>query len=160
LTRIRSTQKNMIAFFPKFLANRKGIFFLTFTLAAIFSFFLALEKFLHKLFQNLLSQKIVIALVGMGIFLDIFVFAFSSDLTKLVLIFLWIWSIRLYQFEGRVSLVGGLIFFILSSFLMTINKDIFAERVVTWAYVFFVIGVGEMFFQYQDEMRENRDESK
>jgi hypothetical protein len=65
-----------------------------------------------KRIKNFLERKRfwILALTGLGIFADIFIFHQTWELLILFLTALWILTIWLFKFEGRVSVAGTLVF--------------------------------------------------
>jgi len=119
-------------------------------------FFLLVFSSFWKLFnQFALSRVAILAFCALGILIDIFVFSFTSDLIILFLAGSWIWSIRSYKFEGRVSVAGALVFLVMCPFLLIFEKDLIAEKSAIWAYMFLVIGVIQMFFENLREERKS-----
>lgn len=91
--------------------------------------------------------------VGFGILLHIFVFQSFSSLIAIALVVLWILSIWLYKFKGRVSVTVALSFLILCSLLLMFGLEEITEKVATWAFTFLWLGVGQMFIEYIKEKR-------
>jgi len=92
---------------------------------------------------------IILFLTFLGLFLDIFIFEFTSDLVMLFLTGLWVLSIWLYEYEGRVSIGMGLGFLILCPLLLIFDADAIAEKVAIWAYMFLVVGVIQQIVEYR-----------
>ena len=129
----KETQKEIIRFFP---------------LAFLLTIFLLLWQVIKKIFKEYVFNQITLfVLVILGILLDIFVFKFTSDLLILVLIGLWILSVRRYKFEGRVSIGLALGFLTLCPFLLIFKKDLIAEKAAVWVYMFLVVGVIQLFIE-------------
>ncbi|MBU3957239.1 hypothetical protein KKI19_03150 [Patescibacteria group bacterium] len=97
----------------------------------------------------------LLLLAGIGILFNIFVFTSISGLIIFFLIGLWIISIWLYNFEGRVSVAGGLIFLAMCPFLLILKKELIAEKAAIWAYMFLVVGIAQMFIEYLKEERKS-----
>lgn len=91
----------------------------------------------------------VLVIAGVGVFVDTFFFDFSLDLIILALILLWVLSVWLYKFEGRVSIAVALVFLALCPFLLILNKEAVAEKSAIWAYVFLVVGVAQEVVEYR-----------
>jgi len=70
-----------------------------------------------------------------------------------MLIGLWIYLIRLYKLEGRVSILGSLIFLTLCPLLLILGKDSIAEKTAIWAYMFLLVGVVQMLAEYRQEIK-------
>lgn len=135
----KETQEEIIRFFP---------------LAFLLTIFLLLWKLIKKIFKEYIFNRIVLLILGIfGIFLDIFVFKFSSDLLILVLTGLWILSVYHFKFKSRVSISLALGFLILCPFLLIFKKELIAEKAAVWAYMFLVVGVVQLFVEYLKEER-------
>lgn len=91
----------------------------------------------------------ILVFTGIGILFDIFIFNLTWDLVILFLTGLWVLSVWLYKFKGKVSVAGGLIFLALCPFLLILKKEPLAEKSAIWAYMFLVVGVGQMFIEYK-----------
>ena len=102
----------------------------------------------------ILSKKTFLLIVLLGLFFDIFVFHSTSDLLILFLAGLWIWSIRIFKFNGRVSIIFALVFLLMRPFLLILDKELIAEKSAIWAYMFLVMGVIQEFIK---SMKENRN---
>ena len=101
-----------------------------------------------------LSKKIFLPIVIFGIIFDIFIYNITSDLLILFLTIFWIWSIRVFRFNGKVSIAGALVFLLMCPFLLILNKEFIAEKSAIWAYMFLAVGVIQEFVEY---MKENRN---
>ena len=101
--------------------------------------------------KYVLFKDILLAFCLFGILFDIFLFKPSIDLVILVLTGLWVWVVRLYKFEGRVSIGGALLFLTMCPFLLIFKKDLIAEKAAIWAYMFLVVGVIQMIIEYVKE---------
>jgi len=86
---------------------------------------------------------------------DIFIFDSTQDLVILFLTGLWILTVWLNHFEGRISIAGGLIFLAMCPFLLIFGKEAIAEKSAIWAYMFLAVGVGQMIVEYIREERRN-----
>lgn len=86
---------------------------------------------------------------GVGISVDTLFFEFNSDLVILFLTGLWILSLWLYEYEGRISIGMGLGFLILCPFLLIFKAEAVAEKAAIWAYVFLVVGVIQQIVEYR-----------
>ncbi len=102
-----------------------------------------------------LFRDILLAFCFFGILFDIFLFEPLLNTVILALTGLWVWVIRLYKFEGRVSIAGALIFLTMCPFLLIFKKDLVAEKAAIWAYMFLVVGVIQMIIEYIKEERKN-----
>ncbi|PIU03185.1 hypothetical protein COT44_04810 [Candidatus Shapirobacteria bacterium CG08_land_8_20_14_0_20_39_18] len=100
-----------------------------------------------------IKNFLILIIAGIGIFFDIFVFRFTSDLLILFLIGLWTILAYRYKFKGRVSIAGALIFLTMCPFLLIFKKDLVAEKSAIWAYMFLVVGVIQMIIEYVKENR-------
>jgi len=93
----------------------------------------------------------IFLLTGVGIFINIFLFLPIWDLLILLLIGLWAIDIWLYKFEGKVSVFGGIIFLSLCPFLLLFGKEPIAEKSAVWFFMFLLVGVIQMIFEYIKE---------
>lgn len=105
--------------------------------------------------KYVLFKDILLAFCLFGILFDIFFFELSWDWFILFFTGLWVWSVRLHKFEGRVSIAGGLIFLIMCPFLLISQKEAVAEKAAVWAYMFLLVGVIQMVVEYVREERKN-----
>lgn len=142
-------QEEITAFLPRIFTTRLGSLFALFSAAT----FLFLRTCFQVFREFVLSKNAVFFLGITGILLDVFVFDFTSDFVILLLTGLWIWSIWLYKFEGRISAGVALIFLLICPFLLILRKESIAEKAAIWAYMFLLVGVGQMFIEY---LKENR----
>ena len=141
VTETKETQKEIIRFFP---------------LAFLLTIFLLLWQVIKKIFKEYVFNQITLfVLIIFGILLDIFVLKFTSDLLILILTGLWILSVYRFKFKGRVSIGLALGFLILCPFLLIFKKELIAEKVAIWAYLFLVVGVIQLFIEYFKEGKEN-----
>lgn len=83
----------------------------------------------------------MLLLAGVGISVEVFFFESASDLIILLLTGLWVLSVWLYEYDGRVSVGMGLGFLILCPFLLVFKAEAVAEKAAIWTYVFLVAGV-------------------
>jgi len=111
------------------------------------------EKEIKKRIRNFLNKYKhgILLLTGVGIFINIFLFLPIWDLLILLLIGLWIISIWLYKFEGRVSVFSGIIFLSLCPFLLLFGQELIAEKSAVWFFMFLLVGVIQMIFEYIKE---------
>ncbi len=82
----------------------------------------------------------LLLLAGVGISVDTFFFEFTSGFVILFLAGLWILSLWLYEYEGRVSIGMGLGFLVLCPFLLIFKAEAVAEKAALWAYMFLAVG--------------------
>ncbi len=87
----------------------------------------------------------IVGLIGLGIFLNIFGLGFVSDLKILFLIALWILAVRLYKFEGKISIAASLMFLVFCLLFLVLNKERIAAKFLIWTYLFFLLGAGQQF---------------
>lgn len=77
-----------------------------------------------------------------GIFADVFFFETTSDIRLVFLVLLWLLVLKAFQFKSDVTfkIVAGylLILFLLFIFARTSSAS---ERLSTWIYLFFIIGL-------------------
>lgn len=95
----------------------------------------------------------ILVLTGAGILFDIFILDPTWDLVILLLSGLWILSIWLYRLEGRISIIGGLIFLAFCPLLLIFGKETISGKSAIWAYIFLMIGAGQAFAEYLEEKR-------
>jgi hypothetical protein len=108
---------------------------------------------MKKIKDFLKNYNWILVFTGLGILFDIFIFNPTWDLVILFLTALWVLSVWLYKFEGRVSISGGLFFLILCPLLLIFGKESMAEKSAIWAYMFLVVGVVQLFVEYLKEER-------
>lgn len=142
----KTTQAEIISLSPKVLGNKAGSF-IVLPLAVVFGVFREFRGFVKSFFQILFSKEGILFLGVLGILGDIFVLNFSSDLVILFLTGLWVWSVRRYQFEGRISIGGGLVFLIMCPLLLISKENPIAEKAAIWAYMFLLIGTIQLFIK-------------
>ena len=94
-----------------------------------------ISKFLGK------NKFLILIFCGLGVFFDIFFLKFTSDFLIFFLTGLWILVVKLYKFEGRVSVGMALGFLVLCPFLLILKKEAIAEKAAIWTYMFLVVGV-------------------
>lgn len=111
------------------------------------------KEFLSKIKFTLPTYKyIVLFLSVLGIVMDIFLIGyFIFDLIILFLIGLWVLSVWLCGFESKISIGGGLVLLIICPFWLIFDQELIAEKFAIWAYMFLVVGVGQMFIEYLKE---------
>jgi len=134
------------------------------TTRLIFVLFVQFFRFLRKLplvLKIILTNYLFwLILAIFGIFLDIFVFKFTSDLLILILAGLWVLSVYHYKFEGKASVGLALGFLILCPLLLIFKKESIAEKVAIWAYMFLVVGVVQLFVEYLKEERKSAEKER
>jgi len=110
---------------------------------------------MRKRIKNFLSPSKIFILTacGLGVLTHLFFFEFISDVRILFFTALWVLSVWLYEFKGRISIAGGLVFLIFCPFLLLINREPIAEKAAIWAYMFLVVGVVQEFIEYLGENR-------
>ena len=129
--------------------KRKDVFtFFSLFFYQFLKFLLGLPKFLKFILGNYFFW---LSVTAFGIFLDIFVFKFTSDFIILFFTGLWILVVRHYKFEGRVSIGLALGFLILCPFLLILKQETVAEKAAIWTYMFLVVGVVQMIIEYAKE---------
>jgi hypothetical protein len=96
---------------------------------------------------------LILILSGISILFDIFFLKFTSDFLIFFLTGLWVLVVKLYKFEGRVSVAVALGFLVLCPFLLIFKKEAIAEKAAIWAYMFLVVGVIQMFIEVKKEKR-------
>jgi len=111
-----------------------------------------------RIYQFLERKKIGFLLtVILGIFIDVFIFRFTSDLVILTLTGLWIGAVIGWKLEGRFSILGALIFLTICPFLLIFKKDPIAEKAAIWAYMFLVVGVVQQLIEFKKKPKNLRD---
>jgi hypothetical protein len=160
VTETKEIQKEVHESLPCFLVGKTGTI-LSFFIAILFSFFILPWRLVKKIFKKyILNQISLLVLVSLGIFMDIFIFKFTSNLLILPLVGLWILSVKHYKFKSKVSITGALIFLIICPFLLILNWDTVAEKSAVWAYIFLVIGVWQLFFEFFKTGENDREKNK
>jgi len=106
-----------------------------------------ISKFLGK------NKFLILIFCGVGILFDIFFLKLTSDFLIFFLMGLWILTIKLYKFEGKVSLGVALGFLVLCPFLLILKKEAIAEKAAIWTYMFLVVGVIQMLIEVRKEKR-------
>jgi hypothetical protein len=99
-------------------------------------------RFLKFIFTNYFFW---FGLCILGIFLDIFIFKFTSDLLISFLAILLFLSFYRRKFDGRISIKIALFFLILCPLSLIFNEDLRAEKLAIWVYVFSLIGSIQIF---------------
>lgn len=117
----------------------------------LLKFFRGFSRFLKFIFTNCFFWFFVSI---SGIILDIFILKFISVLWILFLLILWILSIRHFKFKGKISVSLALIFLSLCPFLLIYKKEIIADKVANWIYIFLLIGLIQIFI---DEINDKND---
>lgn len=116
---------------------------------------------LAKIKSKIVTYKhLAVAVVLMSILIHIFVLKPVNDLIILFLTGLGILVIWLYEFEGRISISGGLIFLALCPFLLVIKQELMAEKVAIWAFMFLVVGTFQVFIEYLEEEKKDGKRKK
>ncbi len=93
---------------------------------------------------------------GAGILFDIFIFNPTFDLVIFLLTGLWVLSVWLYKFKGRISVTGALGFLITCPILLILKKDLIAEKAAIWAYMFLVVGIVQMVIEFLQETKKTK----
>lgn len=106
----------------------------------------ALNKMFKKI-SNFLNKYrfLILTCCGIAILFDIFFLRFTSDFLIFFLTALWVLVVKLYKFEGRVSVAVALGFLILCPILLIFKKEAIAEKAAIWTYMFLVVGVIQLF---------------
>jgi len=123
-------------------------------LSFVFLGFGALNKMFNKI-SNFLNKYrfLILIFCGVGILFDIFFLKLTSDFLIFFLTGLWILTVKLYKFEGRVSVGVALGFLVLCPFLLILKKEAIAEKAAIWAYMFLVVGIIQMLIEVRKEKR-------
>jgi hypothetical protein len=95
-----------------------------------------------------------------GIFLNIFVFKFTSDLLIIILTGLLILSAYRLKFNERPFIFLSLSLLFLCPFLLIFKKELMAEKAALWVYIFLALGLGQMIIRYIREERGNVNKKK
>ena len=117
--------------------------------------FVVTKHFLRMTERIFFNKFFLFACLMVGISFDVFFIASSSDVIILFFTLLWIFVIRMYRFEGRVSVAGGLAFLTLCPFLLMAGKGSIAEKTAIWAYIFLSVGVVKMILETRKEIEKN-----
>lgn len=153
--RTETTQKKILSFLPKFLTGKGGRL-LVLILAVVVSFFSFLFSFI-KILKKFIFRRIVLLLFFIiGVFTNIFVLSFTSDLMILSLIGSLILLVYRYKLKGELSLSGGLIFLTTCPFLLIFEEEVIAEKVAVWAYVFLAVGITQTLVKNIKEEKRGR----
>lgn len=56
-------------------------------------------------------------------------------------------TIKKFLLRGKASIILGLIFLSLCSFLLIVGKEQIAEKSAIWAYIFLAVGIVQMFIE-------------
>lgn len=134
-----------------FLTKRKLLYIFLIQLLTLINNYPRLLKYFFK--SNFFWSSVIVT----GILIDIFIFNFISDLLILLLICLWIISVRRYKFKGRISICMTLWFLTLCPFLLTFKKGLIAEKAAIWAYLFLVVGVIQLLRENTIGVKELKD---
>lgn len=103
-----------------------------------------------------LSKEVFLAIFFLGIAFDIFLVSSTSDLIILFFVFWWLALNMAFKFESRFSIAIALFFLALCPFLLIFKMDSVAEKAAIWAYMFLVVGVGQMFLEYRREAKDGQ----
>lgn len=114
-------------------------------------------NFLRKV---IFSKTTVLLLAVVGVFLDVFVFKFTSDLIILSLVIFWIFSVWRFRLKGEISVSAALVFLALCPFLLICKKDPVAEKAAVWAYMFLVVGVIQVFIENTKEEKRSAEKEE
>ena len=148
----RTTQKEIVAFFPRVLTGRIGSF-LALVLAITVSFFRLFWGFTKALIAFIFRPMNIMIFMILGIFANIFILDFTSGLIILFLTGSLVYVIRQYKFNGEFSVAGSLIFLTICPFLLIFKKEQMAEKAGIWAYIFLVIGVIQMAWESKKDFK-------
>lgn len=138
--RTETAQKNILSSFPKALTGKRGRFLVLILAVAVssFSFLFSFIKILKRLIFN---SVVLLLFLILGIFADIFIINYISYLAILLLTAALILTIHKYKLKGEFSAAGGLIFLTSCQFLLIFEKELIAEKVAIWVYVFLAVGI-------------------
>jgi len=112
-------------------------------------------KKIRKFIENKRIGFLLVAVLG--IFIDVFIFKFTSDVVILTLTGLWIGAVIGWKLEGRFSILGALIFLTMCPFLLIFKQEAIAEKAAIWAYMFLVVGVIQQLIEFKKEPKNLRD---
>jgi hypothetical protein len=109
---------------------------------------------IKKLISAVSAYKHLLFLICViGVLIDVFFLKFTSDFLIFLLTALWVLVVKLYKFEGRVSVAVALGFLVLCPFLLIFKKEAIAEKAAIWTYMFLVVGAIQMFIEVKKEKR-------
>jgi hypothetical protein len=102
-----------------------------------------IEKFVVRICTFFRYPLFVI--FSFGLVIDIFLFNSTSYLPlTLVLLVLWFAIAVGYRIHERMHFAFGVFFFLLIPILLIFRRDTYAEKMSSWAYIFFVFGSLEL----------------
>lgn len=90
------------------------------------------------------SYFLTLALAGLVV--DLFTLTFSSELTNLFLIVIWLLVYWLYRFKVWQLMIVAIGFLIYASILPLSGKEALAEKIAIWAYFFLALVAVKGFF--------------
>lgn len=147
LVETKIKQEEIISRSPKIMVGKVGLF-LTLLLAAGYVLLRSVWKILKDIFvKNIFSRRTIFLLTLFGILADVFVFDFISIWIILVLTGMWIWSVRQFKFEGKLSMSGGLMFLTMCPILLVFKMGSIAGKSAIWAYMFLIVGTCQIFIE-------------
>jgi len=114
------------------------------------------KKTVEKWRQFLGKYKLWLLVLTFGSILrEIFLIKPTSDSVILFWTCFWILSAWICRFKGKVSFGGGLVCLTLCPILLVFKTAVFVEKAAAWAFLFFVVGVGQMSVEYLKEKKES-----
>jgi len=126
------------------------------TISKVIHFFPLFFRYSWRGFKKYsLFRDILLASCFFGILFDVFLFGLSSNFIILFFTGLWILIVKLYKFEGRISVVIAFLFLMMCPFLLIFKKDLIAEKVAIWVYIFLVIAAVQMTIGYMKEQKKD-----
>lgn len=91
-------------------------------------------------FKKNASYPFVVFMIGL-VLVDVFYFQLVSSFLYIVLIIIWLFVAIILRQKSRVTFNVGLFLLCFGPFLLYLQREILAEQMVAWAFMFFVIGV-------------------
>jgi len=152
--RTETTQKNILSSLPKVLTGKGGRF-LVLILAVVVSSFSFLLSFIKILKRFIFHRVILLLFFIFGVFANIFILSFTSDLIILLLIGSLILNIYRYKLKGEFSAAVGFISLTACPFLLIFKKELIAEKVAIWVYVFLAVGIIQILVKYIKEEKKS-----
>lgn len=106
----------------------------------------------HLVIKNHLIKIIILLFIISGMFYEVFFIASFLDLLVLSLVGIWIIFLIKFKLKAKISFINCLFFLLLSLIYLVLNKDLFAEKLANWAYLFLTIGIVQSLWEFHDEL--------
>lgn len=149
--KIANEKKNRInekiIFLLPILNNRIGRF-LAYKISSVILFFI---EIFYLLKNTIFSKYVIFALCIFGIIFEIFIITSTVDWLILLFTCLWILVIILFKFKSKITIIGVLLFLVLTPILLVMKKDFLAEKTANWAYMFLLVGVIQLVWESRKE---------